>query len=217
MGTRSTTRTKSKAAPKAATRSRAARAAKTVTRAVRPAAHPARRPTRRVGASRGVQQAPTVSKPGAVSAASRQDLMTQLDQWFERSFGRWLAPALGFPRNVLENLSGMLEASTPRVEVIDRDADVLVRAALPGVEKKDLQILVSERALTIRAVARSQHQERQGALVRQETSHRELERTVALPSNLLTERARATLENGMLQVAIPRAARGSRRSLTIEG
>ena len=103
----------------------------------------------------------------------------------------------------------------PRVDVIDRDADVLVRAELPGIDKKDVQISLTGQTLNIRADAGTERKRHEGQFFHQEISRRSYERTIALPTAVDAAGARAVLDHGVLEVTIPKRQSAAKKVLDI--
>lgn len=86
------------------------------------------------------------------------------------------------------------------LDMEETEDEVIVRAEVPGIEPRDLDVTVRDGALHIRYERREEQsnggwtQRRYGALTR----------TVALPSGLDTAAAKATCRHGVLTVRIPR-------------
>jgi HSP20 family protein len=108
------------------------------------------------------------------------------------------------------------ELRMPKVDVIDRDDDVLVRAELPGVEKKDLEISTSDTSVTIKATTAREEKEEKGDYYRCEISRGMLSRTVALPAQVHSDKAKASLKDGVLELTLPKVEKSKRRKIEIE-
>jgi HSP20 family protein len=74
----------------------------------------------------------------------------EFERFFDRMLGRnwpkpfkWEAPVWG-------DLMGSAEARMPSVDVLDHDDHLLVRAEIPGVNKEDLKVSISDNVLTIK-------------------------------------------------------------------
>jgi HSP20 family protein len=97
---------------------------------------------------------------------------------------------------------------TPKLDVIDRDGAVLVRAEVPGVQKSRLEVEASDMAVTIKGQV--QHHETREDADRYriaETSRGTFERTVRLPTDVDSTKARATFKDGVLEVLLPKVDR----------
>jgi HSP20 family protein len=110
----------------------------------------------------------------------------------------------------------MPELRMPRVDVVDREADVLVRAEVPGIDKKDIDISVGEDTLTIKGASKREQKEEKGEYYRQEISETSFARTVALPAAVDGTRATASCKDGVLEVVIPKIAKSKRHSIKVD-
>lgn len=138
-----------------------------------------------------------------------------LDHFFEQFLRRnWLRPWRldwpSFPE------IGLPEIKTPKVDVIDRDGEVLVKAEVPGVDKKDLDISVSDDSVTIKGEIRKEEKEEKGDYYRREISRGSFSRTVALPASVDGAKATATFQNGVLELTLPKVKAVQRHKIAIE-
>jgi HSP20 family protein len=104
----------------------------------------------------------------------------------------------------------------PSLDVIERDDEVVVRAAVPGMKRQDLEITVSGTLLTLRGEAAKQPKEEQGEYYRAEIPHGPFERTLALPAEVDDARAKATLKDGVLELTLPKLEKARRRRIRID-
>jgi hypothetical protein len=74
-----------------------------------------------------------------------------------------------------------LTTRMPKVDVIDRDKEVFIRAEVPGVEKEGLEVTVSDNAVTIKGETKHEEKEEKSDYYRSEISHGTFSRTIALP------------------------------------
>src|SRR5688572_26777047 len=81
----------------------------------------------------------------------------EMDRLFESFFPRgWMRPF----RTEWPTWPEMMPAArVPQVDVLDRDADILVRAEIPGVKKEDLDVSLTDDSVTIRGSARREEEE----------------------------------------------------------
>jgi HSP20 family protein len=103
----------------------------------------------------------------------------------------------------------------PKLDVIDRDSSVLVRAEVPGVSKDHLEVEASDVFVTIKGEV--QHEEaREDERYRiAETSHGAFERTVRLPSEVDSARAKASFKDGVVEVMLPKVDRSRAHQLKL--
>lgn len=150
----------------------------------------------------------TVAK-GAPERMLRPALFSDFDRMFDDFFGRrWMRP-FGWERPLGEMVS------LPSVDVIDRDDEVVVRADVPGYKKEDIEISVSGSSLTIKGETKAEEKEEKGDYYRCEISHGAFSRTVALPAEVDDSKAKASMKDGVLELALPKLEKSKRHTISI--
>ncbi|WP_407355933.1 Hsp20/alpha crystallin family protein [Methanolobus sp. WCC5] len=104
----------------------------------------------------------------------------------------------------------------PLVDVKDEGSDILVKTDLPGVEKGDVDIDVSDNMLTISAQRSASTEEKEEGYLRRERTYSSFSRTVSLPEAVTTDGAKAKLENGVLTVTLPKMQIEEKKKILIE-
>jgi len=113
--------------------------------------------------------------------------------------------------------SGDLVTWAPRVDVTQHEDEVVIRVDLPGIGKDDVKVHVAEDAVTIHGERhRAQEEERDG-VYRSERNYGGFHRTVALPAGTMTDRAKASFKDGVLEIRMPAAQRAEGRPIEIAG
>jgi len=142
--------------------------------------------------------------------------LDEMDRMMDRMLETFMPR--GFPRPFSGGYSDLatLENRMPRVDVIDRDNELLIRAELPGVSKKDLDVSVRDSAVTIKATTEQEQSEEKGDYYRRELSRGTFVRTVALPTEVDSEKAKANFKDGILELTLPKIERAKAHHLTIE-
>jgi len=113
-------------------------------------------------------------------------------------------------------MSSLVEAKLPKLDVIERDNEVVVRAEVPGVDKKDLDISVTDHTVTIKGCTKEEHKEEEGDYFRSEISRGSFSRTSALPCEVDGDKARAKFSDGMLELTIPKLETSTRHTVKVE-
>ena len=98
-------------------------------------------------------------------------------------------------------------ASWPHVEVIENDKDVRVSAELPGLEDKDVEVLMGEGVLTIRGEKKSEVEDKERAF--SERTYGRFERRIPLAWEVDENKIDASFKNGVLTVTMPKSAQAS--------
>jgi HSP20 family protein len=134
-----------------------------------------------------------------------------LDQFMRHGWMRpWRFDWPAFPDTTLPELKA------PKVDVVDREAEIVVRAELPGVEKKDIDISVGEDNVTIKGATRHEEKEEKGDYYRCEISRGSFSRTVALPADVDASKAKAAFKDGVLELTLPKLATARRHTVRVE-
>lgn len=163
----------------------------------------------------------TAVKAGETSQESRK--VTQAVNPFEdrdRMFDRLFHPGSlwpmrrGFPS--WDELKTPFEGKLPRVDVIDRDAEIIVKAELPGVRKEDIEVSVTDNTITIKGSTRREEKEEKGEYYRCEIFRGAFARTVALPENVDSGKAKASFKDGVLELVMPKLQKTQRRRIAID-
>lgn len=110
----------------------------------------------------------------------------------------------------------LLAEGLPQVDVIDQDDTLLVRAALPGVEKDNLEVSTTQYTVTIRGSTHKETKEEKGEYYRREIQTGKFLRTVNLPAAIDETNIKASFKDGMLEVTLPKLEIAKRHSIKIE-
>ena len=95
-----------------------------------------------------------------------------------------------------------LMAWNPALEAFQRGDEFVVRADVPGVDKKDLTVEVEDNALVIRGHRSHQHEHTDNGFYRTERSYGRFYRVVPLPEGAIADSIKATCRNGVLEVTM---------------
>jgi HSP20 family protein len=151
---------------------------------------------------------------GSRSVARMSKPLLGMEDLIESLFSRpWMEP-MGWRRPLLAELEGF-EMKFPRIDMVDRDSELLVRAELPGVVKKDLEITIADDLLTIAVRREVSEKEESEHFYRAEMVRGAMERTVPLPVAVVGDKAKAELKDGILELVIPKAAKVSRHKVDV--
>jgi HSP20 family protein len=109
-----------------------------------------------------------------------------------------------------------MELRAPAVDVVERDEEVVVRAEVPGVEKKDVDVSITASSVTIKGETRREEKEEKGEYYRCEISRGAFSRTVSLPASVDPDKAKASFKDGILEITLPKVEKAKRRTLKLD-
>ena len=139
-----------------------------------------------------------------------RELERRLDDVFSDNWGissRWELPEL--------SRLYKMKITTPRVDIVDRDDDIMVRADVPGVTKENLDVSFTDNTITIKGSTSAEKKEEKGDYYRNETMKGAFTRTMYLPSDIDGSKARSTFKGGVLEVVVPKLEKARRIKVDI--
>jgi HSP20 family protein len=142
---------------------------------------------------------------------------SDMQKVFDQFFGRRLASILHHKDTpLLDNLFEFDGQRLPSLDVIDRDSEVFVRAEIPGIEKKDINISLTDNVLTIKGQSHSEKKEEKGDYFRHEISNSSFARSITVPSSVDASKTVANLKDGVLEITLPKVESSKRRAIAIQ-
>lgn len=100
-------------------------------------------------------------------------------------------------------------------DVFEDDKRLIVRLEVPGMEKSDFDIEVTDQELVVRGEKRFEREATEGRYRFLQCAYGSFRRVVPLPVPVLADDAKASYRNGVLKVELPKAAPGKPRKLSI--
>ena len=123
-------------------------------------------------------------------------------------FDRW--PFVSPPSGLFGNRRGLLSGWTPQIDTVQRGEEFVVRADLPGMEKKDVTVEIQDGALVIQGERIDEREEKDDAYFTSERTYGQFSRLVPLPEGAAPDTVKATFKNGVLEVTMRAPAHQSR-------
>lgn len=137
----------------------------------------------------------------------------EMDRMFESLFPRrWMHPF----RWEMSHWPELPELKVPKVDIIDHDKEIVVKAELPGVSKDDIEVTMTDNTVTIKGSTSHEKKEEKGNYFRSEISRGSFSRTVALPGDVDGDKAKATFNDGILELTLPKLEKSHRKNITVE-
>ena len=95
--------------------------------------------------------------------------------------------------------------SAPAIDMYQTDDEIVVKASLPGVKADEVQINITGEILTLKGETKQVDEKKEQAWHMREQRWGTFERSIALPTEVVADNARAEFENGILTITLPKA------------
>jgi HSP20 family protein len=127
----------------------------------------------------------------------------EMERWFEESLKRpfyapWM-PRLRFPE-----LREFREFS-PTVDIFEDGNDVVIKAEMPGLSKDEIDVNITDDVITISGEKKTEEKIEKKDYFRLERYHGSFSRSLTLPAEIQTDKAKAAFKDGVLEVRIPKS------------
>lgn len=136
-------------------------------------------------------------------------MLTEMERWAEELFP-WKMHR-PFPIE-----SEFWRTSLPQIDVIERDGEIEVHAAVPGFSKDDLDVSATDSTVTIRGAKKVESEKKEGEYYRREIRAEDFLRTIRLPAPVDDAKAKAVIKDGVLELVLPKKEKTERHKLKIE-
>lgn len=103
------------------------------------------------------------------------------------------------------------------LDLFETDKEVVVKAAIPGLQPEDIEISVSGESLTIKGESRHEEKVEKENYYRQEIRYGTFCRVVPLPAPVQVEAAEAEYKDGLLTVRLPKAEEARPKTIKVRG
>lgn len=157
--------------------------------------------TKNAPQSRQPQQPMTQRETPGIAGPFRmlERFADEIDSVFDNfGLGRsWLAPRRS------RTASTGTDVWVPQVEVTQQGNEVVVRADLPGMKKDDIQVDITDNEVTLSGERRREEETEKGGLYRSERSYGFFTRSIKLPEAAMTDQAKASFKDGVLEIRMP--------------
>lgn len=108
-----------------------------------------------------------------------------------------------------------LTAWSPAVDIYETENELTLKADLPGLQEKDLDVRVENNMLTIRGERKWEKNVSEDNYLRVERSYGSFSRSFSLPSTVNTDGIRAEYKNGVLEVHMPKREESKPRQVKV--
>lgn len=143
-----------------------------------------------------IQRAQRESALATPFAGSPFHLFRRMTEEMDRAFDRMFGDFAG------TRTAGGVGLWSPRVEAFQQGDNFIVRAELPGLKKDDVQVNVTEEAITLQGERREESERNEEGFYHSERSYGSFYRTIPLPEGVITDSAKASFKDGVLEIRL---------------
>jgi HSP20 family protein len=104
----------------------------------------------------------------------------------------------------------------PSLDVSETKNEIVVKAEIPGIDPKDIDISLADGVLTIRGEKKQEKEEKDENYHLIERSYGSFTRSVRVPGEVKSDRISATYKNGLLKVSLPKSEEAKKKEIKIK-
>lgn len=127
-------------------------------------------------------------------------MQEEIDESFDRFFGRAMRRPM-LPADTGKR-DTYLAPREPLMDLIDEKDQYKVIMEVPGINKEDIDINVTEDSVTVRAETKAEQKKEEKGYYYQERRYGSFQRSFTLPGEVLPESASAEYKNGILEIKL---------------
>ena len=119
-----------------------------------------------------------------------------------------------WPAGRMDDKTGM-DMWNPAVDLYEKDDHFVIKAELPGVDKKDIAIDLKDRVLTLSGERSYENEVKEENYYRRERSYGKFQRVFTLPADVDSDKIKADFNDGLLQIEVPKPEEQKPKKVTI--
>jgi len=104
----------------------------------------------------------------------------------------------------------------PDVDIAETDGNITVKAELPGMDAKDIDIDVTGDVLTLRGEKKTEEEKKEDRYYCRERHYGSFQRSFRLPAGVQSDKVDAEFKNGILSINIPKSKEGKQKKIDIK-
>ncbi|MEJ2656370.1 MAG: Hsp20/alpha crystallin family protein [Desulfobacterales bacterium] len=131
-------------------------------------------------------------------------LRREMDDLFNRIFGETSLSKISFAK------------WQPLVDLSETDTHLIIKAELPGIEAKDVDVSITGDRLTIKGEKQQEKEEKEENRYRSERYYGGYERTIDLPVSIEEDKTEATFDKGILTITLPKVEKIKKKQVKIK-
>lgn len=138
-----------------------------------------------------------------------EQMERQFEEFFRRPFSM-----LGQPwwpaRGIFET-----EEMAPSVDIFEEGDDIVLKAELPGMGKKDVSVNLTDHIITISGEKKKEEKTEEKNFYRLERSYGSFSRSFELPADVKADQVKAKFHDGLLEVRLPKTEEARRKAKSV--
>lgn len=135
-----------------------------------------------------------------------------MDRMMEDFFGRRMRP--WWPERLFRPEE--MEMTLPSVDLFEDKDDVVVKAELPGIEKDNIEVNVTDHILTIKGEKKKEEEIKEENYYRAERSYGTFVRSLELPKDVQSDKVKASFKDGILEVRMPKTEEAKAKEIKVK-
>jgi len=104
---------------------------------------------------------------------------------------------------------------SPSIDIRESEEGITITAEIPGVDEKDVEVLVSDDSITIKGEKKREQEDKGKDYYRLERTYGSFHRVIPLPRGINLEKVEAAFKNGVLSVTLPKSEEAKTQSKKI--
>ena len=109
-----------------------------------------------------------------------------------------------------------MELEAPAVDLFEDKNDIVVKAELPGMEKENVEVKLTDHMLTIKGEKKKEEEIKEENYYRSERSYGSFIRTLELPADVHADKVKASFKNGVLEVRLPKTEEAKSKEIKVK-
>ena len=105
---------------------------------------------------------------------------------------------------------------SPTSDIVETKDEITIKAELPGIEEKDIDVEIENGVLTIKGERKAEKKEEEKGYRRIERSYGSFLRTFTMPTTDEADKIKADFTNGVLSVHLPKSAAAKPQTIKVE-
>ena len=105
---------------------------------------------------------------------------------------------------------------TPAFDISETENELIVRGEIPGMDKEDMDIHLTDGLLTIRGEKRHEKEEKKENYHRTERSYGAFSRSIGLPFDVETDKVDANYKDGVLKLTLPKSKKAKLKKIEVK-